>query len=87
MTSFYFAVPLPSYYIIIGTRNGIWQQFVDSKTNIATYKKLQTNNPNPFAVALDYNPVDKRIYWSDVIEEKIKRMLVSGVGGEETLVW
>ena len=38
-------------------------------------------------VALDYNPVDKRIYWSDVDDRKIKRMSVTGIGGEETIAW
>ena len=86
MTCFYFAAPLPSYSILVASPTAIWQLFMDTKQNIATFQKLQINNPTAL-VALDYNPVDKRVYWSDVAENKIKRMSVSGVGGEEPLVW
>ena len=59
---------------------------MDTKHNRFTTQKLQIQNPS-MLVALDYNPVDKRIYWSDVDDRKIKRMSVTGIGGEETIAW
>ena len=59
---------------------------MDTKQNQATFRKLQIGDTS-MLVALDYNPVDKRVYWSDVEANKIKRMSVSGVGAAETLVW
>ena len=59
---------------------------MDTKQNRFTTQKLQIQNPS-MLVALDYNPIDKRIYWSDVDDRKIKRMSVTGIGGEETIAW
>ena len=59
---------------------------MDTKQNRFITQKLQIQNP-VMLVALDYNPVDKRIYWSDVDDRKIKRMSVTGIGGEETIAW
>ena len=59
---------------------------MDTKQNRFITQKLQIQNPF-MLVALDYNPVDKRIYWSDVDDRKIKRMSVTGIGGEETIAW
>ena len=83
---FHFTAPLPSYSIIVASPKAIWQLFMDTKHNRFTTQKLQIQNPS-MLVALDYNPVDKRIYWSDVDDRKIKRMSVTGIGGEETIAW
>lgn len=80
------SAPLPSYSIIVASPKAIWQLFMDTKQNRFTTQKLQIQNPS-MLVALDYNPVDKRIYWSDVDDRKIKRMSVTGIGGEETIAW
>ena len=72
--------------MLVATKTSIWQQFMDTKLNQATFRKLQIVNPLMF-VALDYNPVDKRVYWSEVHANKINRMSVSGIGGVDTLVW
>ncbi|XP_020600643.1 uncharacterized protein LOC110039834 [Orbicella faveolata] len=78
--------PLPSYSVLVAATSSIWQLFVDTKQDRAVFQKLQIDNPE-MVVALDYNPVDKRIYWSDTSANAIKRMSVSGVGGVDTLVW
>ena len=83
---FHFTAPLPSYSIIVASPKAIWQLFMDTKQNRFITQKLQIQNP-VMLVALDYNPVDKRIYWSDVDDRKIKRMSVTGIGGEETIAW
>ena len=72
--------------MIVASPKAIWQLFMDTKHNRFTTQKLQIQNPS-MLVALDYNPVDKRIYWSDVDDRKIKRMSVTGIGGEETIAW
>ena len=59
---------------------------MDTKQDQATFRKLQIGDTS-MLVALDYNPVDKRVYWSDVEANKINRMSVSGVGGVDTLIW
>ena len=82
----FLTAPLPSYSILVAASTSIWQQFVDTKLNQATFRKLQIDNPLMF-VALDYNPVDKKVYWSDVQANKINRMSVTGVGGVDTIVW
>ena len=58
---------------------------MDTKQNQVTFRKLQINHNPSMLVALGYNPVDKRVYWSDVEEGAINRMPVSGVGGMESL--
>ncbi|XP_022788297.1 uncharacterized protein LOC111328184 [Stylophora pistillata] len=80
------SAPLPSYSIIVASPTAIWQLFMDTKQNRMTTQKLQINDP-VMLVALDYNPIDKPIYWSDVDDKKIKRMSVTGVGGEEIIAW
>lgn len=83
---FYWTAPLPSYSVLVAATSSIWQLFVDTKQDRAIFQKLQIDNPE-MVVALDYNPVDKRVYWSDTSANAIKRMSVSGVGGVDTLVW
>lgn len=72
--------------MLVAATSSIWQLFVDTKQDRAIFQKLQIDNPE-MVVALDYNPVDKRVYWSDTSANAIKRMSVSGVGGVDTLVW
>ena len=72
--------------MIVATPTSIWQLFMDTKQDQATFRKLQIGHSS-MLVALDYNPVDKRVYWSDVQANKINRMSVSGVGGVDTLFW
>ena len=71
---------------MVATTTSIWQLFMDTKQDQATFRKLQIGDTS-MLVALDYNPVDKRVYWSDVEANKINRMPVSGVGGVDTLIW
>lgn len=78
--------PLPSYSVFVATKKAIWQFFADTKQDRATFRKLQIDDAS-MLVAVDYNPVDKRMYWSDVDANKINRMSVNGVGGVETVVW
>ena len=82
---FHLSAPLPSYSVLVATKKSIWQLFMDTKQNQATFRKLQIGYNPSMLVALDYNPVDKRVYWSDVEENSIYRMPVSGVGGMESL--
>ena len=72
--------------MLVAATSSIWQLFVDTKQDRAIIQKLQIDNPD-MIVALDYNPVDKRIYWSDTVDNAIKRMSVTGVGGVDALVW
>ena len=72
--------------MLVAATSSIWQLFVDTKQDRAIFQKLQIDNPD-MIVALDYNPVDKRIYWSDTVDNAIKRMAVTGVGGVDALVW
>jgi len=72
--------------VLVAATSSIWQLFVDTKQDRAIIQKLQIDNPD-MIVALDYNPVDKRIYWSDTVNNAIKRMSVTGVGGVDALVW
>ena len=72
--------------MLVAATSSIWQLFVDTKQDRAIIQKLQIDNPD-MIVALDYNPVDKRIYWSDTVNNAIKRMSVTGVGGVDALVW
>lgn len=78
--------PLPSYSVMVATTTSIWQLFMDTKQDQTTFRKLQIGDTS-MLVALDYNPVDQRVYWSDVEANKINRMSVSGVGGVDTLIW
>ena len=72
--------------MLVAATSSIWQLFVDTKQDRAIIQKLQIDDPD-MIVALDYNPVDKRIYWSDTSGNAIKRMSVTGVGGVDALVW
>ena len=72
--------------MLVAATSSIWQLFVDTKQDRAIIQKLQIDDPD-MIVALDYNPVDKRIYWSDTVDNAIKRMSVTGVGGVDALVW
>ena len=72
--------------MLVAATSSIWQLFVDTKQDRAIIQKLQIDNPD-MIVALDYNPVDKRIYWSDTVDNAIKRMSVTGVGGVDAPVW
>ena len=83
---FYSTAPLPSYSVLVATTSSIWQLFIDTKQDRAVFEKLQIDNPEN-VVALDYNPVDKRVYWSDNLAHALKRMPVTEVGGVETLAW
>lgn len=71
---------------MVATTTSIWQLFMDTKQDQTTFRKLQIGDTS-MLVALDYNPVDQRVYWSDVEANKINRMSVSGVGGVDTLIW
>ena len=71
--------------MLVAATSSIWQLFVDTKQDRTIFQKLQIDNPER-VVALDYNPVDKRIYWSDTSANAIKRMSVTVVGGVDTLV-
>lgn len=72
--------------MLVAATTSIWQLFMDAKQDRAVFQKLQIDNPE-MIVALDYNPVDKRVYWSDNSANALKRMSVNGVGGVDTLVW
>lgn len=72
--------------MMVATTTSIWQLFMDTKQDQTTFRKLQIGDTS-MLVALDYNPVDQRVYWSDVEANKINRMSVSGVGGVDTLIW
>jgi len=72
--------------VLVAATSSIWQLVVDTKQDRAIIQKLQIDDPD-MIVALDYNPVDKRIYWSDTSGNAIKRMSVTGVGGVDALVW
>ena len=83
---FYSTAPLPSYSVLVATTSSIWKLLINTKQDRAVFQKLQIDNPEN-VVALDYNPVDKRVYWSDNSARALKRMPVTDVGGVETLVW
>lgn len=85
VSRFHLTAPLPSYSILVAATSSIWQLFMDTKQNRAIFQKLQIDNPE-MIVALDYNPRDERVYWSDSTANAIKHMSVSGVGGVNTLV-
>lgn len=70
----------------MATTTSMWQFFMDTKQNEATFKKVQIGAAS-MLVALDYNPADKRVYWSDVAANKIYRMSLSGRGEVQTLHW
>ena len=72
--------------MLVAATTSIWQLFMDTKQDRAVFQELQIDNPE-MIVALDYNPVDKRVYWSDNSANALKRMSVNGVGGVDTLVW
>ena len=59
---------------------------MDTKQDIATFKKVEIGDAS-ILVAVDYNPLDKRVYWSDVDAKQIKRMFLNGVGGVQTILW
>ena len=77
---------LPSYSVLVATTTSMWQFFMDTKQNEATFKKVQIGAAS-MLVALDYNPADRRVYWSDVAANKIYRMSLSGRGEVQTLHW
>lgn len=77
---------LPSYSVLVATTTSMWQFFMDTKQKEATFKKVQIGAAS-MLVALDYNPADKRVYWSDVAANKIYRMSLSGHGEVQTLHW
>ena len=58
---------------------------MDTKLSRATFKKLQLNYNPMMLVALGYNPVDKRVYWSDVDEGSINRIFLSGMGDKQQI--
>ena len=72
--------------MLVATVTSMWQLFMDTKQNEATFKKVQIGAAS-MLVALDYNPVDKRVYWSDVEANKIYRMSLSGHREVQTLHW
>lgn len=77
---------LPSYSVLVATMTSIWQVSMDTKQDIATFKKVEIGDAS-ILVAVDYNPLDKRVYWSDVDAKQIKRMFLNGVGGVQTILW
>ena len=81
----YLSAPLPSYSIVVATKKAVWKLFMDTKLNRATFKKVQLNHNPLMLFALGYNPVDKRVYWSDVGEGSISRIFLSGMGGKEQI--
>jgi len=72
--------------VLVAATSSIWQLIVDTKQDRTIFQKLQIDNPD-MIVSLDYNPFDKRIYWSDTSANAIKRKSVTGVGEIDTLVW
>ena len=84
---FYLTAPLPRYSVLVAATSygkmATWQFFVDTKQDRAIFQKLQLDGFQRID-ALDYNPVDKRIYWSS--GDAIKRMSVTGAGGVAALV-
>ena len=81
----YLSAPPPSYSIVVATKKAVWQLFMDTKLSRATFKKLQLNYNPMMLVALGYNPVDKRVYWSDVDEGSINRIFLSGMGDKQQI--
>lgn len=77
--------PLPSYSIVVVTKKAIWQLFMDTKLSRATFRKVQLDHDPMMLVALGYDPVDKRVYWSDVDEGSINRIFLSGIGSKQQI--
>ena len=70
---------------MVATKKAVWQLFMDTRLNRATFKKVQLNHYPMMLVALGYNPVDKRVYWSDVDEGSINRVFLSGMGDKQQI--
>lgn len=81
----FLSAPLPSYSIVVVTKKAIWQLFMDTKLNRATFRKVQLDHDPMMLVALGYNPVNKRVYWSDVDESSINRIFLSGMGSKQQI--
>jgi hypothetical protein len=75
---------LPEYSILVASQGVIWQTLINENQQKANISRM------PFTqgfmiVAVAYDPKEKRMYWSDVNEQTIKRAYMDGTG-EETIL-
>ncbi|XP_031563420.1 uncharacterized protein LOC116298966 isoform X2 [Actinia tenebrosa] len=76
---------LPGYAILVASQNTIWKAVINENQQKANVSRMPFTQGFMQVVAIAYDPKEKRMYWSDVMGQTIKRALMDGTG-EETIL-